>query len=77
MRLYTQNVLPLLAAPHCFAFRDELKSVLELFVAQAPESLTRCTFDAILKYFPLTRSTKAIHFVTLLATCAKSHHQNA
>jgi hypothetical protein len=41
MRLYTQKVLLLLAAPHYFAFRDELKSVLELFVAQAPESLTQ------------------------------------
>jgi hypothetical protein len=65
MRLYTQKVLPLLA-PHYFAFRDELKSVLELFAAQAPESLTRRTFDTIMKYFQLTRSTKAIHFVTLL-----------
>jgi hypothetical protein len=66
VRLYTQKVLPLLAALHYFAFRDEAKCVIDVFVEHAPEELAMRTLETILKYFPLTRSKKAIDFVTLL-----------
>jgi hypothetical protein len=66
VNLYQQYILPLLAGLHYLGYHPQFLSLFDLFVKGAPSVTATPTMKALMKYFPLTRSAKAIEFLRML-----------
>lgn len=65
---YFQFILPVLGSLHFTSCSQQMVQIIELFVSNGNDDTVFKTVKALLKYFPLTKSSKTLIFISLLST---------